>query len=147
MDFSRVRFVLSFALFVLVLFLHSIPCLARRIQKLFQSGYLAIYCSKPLSIFSFCWYLMCPGTYFLQHALIIWHYQFDYFLACLNFSCDTDVCVVGVARTPMGGFLGSLSSLPATKLGSIAIQSKIAKSNMHLSMVISLFELLETMLF
>ena len=34
----------------------------------------------------------------------------------------TDVCVVGVARTPMGGFLGALSSLPATKLGSIAIQ-------------------------
>jgi hypothetical protein len=34
----------------------------------------------------------------------------------------TDVCVVGIARTPMGGFLGALSSLPATKLGSIAIQ-------------------------
>ena len=37
----------------------------------------------------------------------------------------TDVCVVGVARTPMGGFLGALSSLPATKLGSIAIQGEI----------------------
>lgn len=34
----------------------------------------------------------------------------------------TDVCVVGVARTPMGGFLGALSSLSATKLGSIAIE-------------------------
>ncbi|KAL6573538.1 Acetyl-CoA acetyltransferase, cytosolic [Orobanche hederae] len=33
-----------------------------------------------------------------------------------------DVCIVGVARTPMGGFLGALSSLAATKLGSIAIQ-------------------------
>ncbi|RVW87175.1 putative acetyl-CoA acetyltransferase, cytosolic 2 [Vitis vinifera] len=33
-----------------------------------------------------------------------------------------DVCIVGVARTPMGGFLGSLSSLSATKLGSIAIR-------------------------
>ncbi|KAL6506777.1 Acetyl-CoA acetyltransferase 2 [Orobanche hederae] len=33
-----------------------------------------------------------------------------------------DVCIVGVARTPMGGFLGSLSSLSATKLGSIAIE-------------------------
>ncbi|THG02256.1 hypothetical protein TEA_018275 [Camellia sinensis var. sinensis] len=32
-----------------------------------------------------------------------------------------DVCIVGVARTPMGGFLGSLSPLPATKLGSIVI--------------------------
>jgi acetyl-CoA C-acetyltransferase len=36
-----------------------------------------------------------------------------------------DVCVVGVARTPMGGFLGALSSLPATKLGSIAIAGEI----------------------
>lgn len=37
------------------------------------------------------------------------------------FGC-IDVCIVGVARTPMGGFLGSLSSLSATKLGSIAIE-------------------------
>lgn len=49
-------------------------------------------------------------------------------VACLllkvsSFNC-TDVCVVGVARTPMGGFLGHLSSIPATKLGSIAIESK-----------------------
>jgi acetyl-CoA acetyltransferase len=35
-----------------------------------------------------------------------------------------DVCIVGVARTPMGGFLGSLSSLSATKLGSIVIEGK-----------------------
>lgn len=40
----------------------------------------------------------------------------------LNFFAD--VCVVGVARTPMGAFLGSLSSLPATKLGSIAIEGQ-----------------------
>ncbi|KAG6639181.1 hypothetical protein CIPAW_10G082500 [Carya illinoinensis] len=33
-----------------------------------------------------------------------------------------DVCIVGVARTPMGGLLGTLSSLSATKLGSIAIE-------------------------
>ncbi|AQK89868.1 putative acetyl-CoA acetyltransferase cytosolic 2 [Zea mays] len=33
-----------------------------------------------------------------------------------------DACIVGVARTPIGALLGSLSSLPATKLGSIAIQ-------------------------
>ncbi|KAJ6991860.1 hypothetical protein NC653_015264 [Populus alba x Populus x berolinensis] len=30
-----------------------------------------------------------------------------------------DVCIVGVARTPMGGFLGSLSSFTATKLGAL----------------------------
>ena len=48
---------------------------------------------------------------------------FCYVLLSLNLSSLlTDVCVVGVARTPMGGFLGALSSLPATKLGSIAIQ-------------------------
>lgn len=35
-----------------------------------------------------------------------------------------DVCIVGVARTPMGGFLGTLSSIPATKLGSIAIEGE-----------------------
>ncbi|XP_022639845.1 acetyl-CoA acetyltransferase, cytosolic 1 isoform X3 [Vigna radiata var. radiata] len=34
----------------------------------------------------------------------------------------TDVCIVGVARTPMGGLLGSLSSLSATELGSIVIK-------------------------
>ena len=33
-----------------------------------------------------------------------------------------DVCIVGVARTPIGGFLGNLSSLSATQLGSIAIK-------------------------
>lgn len=36
-----------------------------------------------------------------------------------------DVCIVGVARTPMGGFLGSLSSLSATELGSVAIRGEI----------------------
>ena len=36
----------------------------------------------------------------------------------------TDVCIVGVARTPMGSLSGSLSSLPATKLGSVAIQGE-----------------------
>lgn len=40
------------------------------------------------------------------------------------FSSWTDVCVVGVARTPMGSFLGALSSLSATKLGSVAIGCK-----------------------
>lgn len=40
----------------------------------------------------------------------------------------TDVCIVGVARTPLGGFLGSLSSFSATKLGSIAIQSNSSAS-------------------
>ncbi|PIA60455.1 hypothetical protein AQUCO_00300158v1 [Aquilegia coerulea] len=50
-----------------------------------------------------------------------------------------DVCVVGVARTPMGGFLGALSSLPATKLGSIAIQSALKRANVDPSLVQEVF--------
>lgn len=52
----------------------------------------------------------------------------SFHIAIVNFfqvrpSCFvSDVCIVGVSRTPMGGFLGSLSSLSATRLGSIAIQ-------------------------
>ena len=54
----------------------------------------------------------------------IWQNNF-YCLVQLSWFISADVGGVGVARTPMGGFLGSLSSLPATKLGSIAISSKI----------------------
>ncbi|XP_068643420.1 acetyl-CoA acetyltransferase 2-like isoform X2 [Aristolochia californica] len=46
-----------------------------------------------------------------------------------------DVCIVGVARTPMGGFLGSLSSFPATKLGSIAIQCALKRANVDPALV------------
>lgn len=35
-----------------------------------------------------------------------------------------DVFISAVTRTPLGGFNGSLASLPATKLGSIAIEGK-----------------------
>ncbi|XP_047334423.1 acetyl-CoA acetyltransferase, cytosolic 1-like [Impatiens glandulifera] len=50
-----------------------------------------------------------------------------------------DVCIVGVARTPMGGFLGSLSSLSATKLGSVAIQSALERANVDPSLVQEVF--------
>ncbi|KAG0461538.1 hypothetical protein HPP92_021835 [Vanilla planifolia] len=46
-----------------------------------------------------------------------------------------DVCIVGVSRTPIGGFLGSLSSLPATKLGSIAIESALRRANVDPKLV------------
>ncbi|GKB02490.1 acetyl-CoA C-acetyltransferase, partial [Tanacetum coccineum] len=46
-----------------------------------------------------------------------------------------DVCIVGVARTPLGGFLGSLSALPATKLGSIAIECALKRANVDPSLV------------
>ncbi|XP_040338819.1 acetyl-CoA acetyltransferase, mitochondrial [Herpailurus yagouaroundi] len=39
-----------------------------------------------------------------------------------------DVVIVSAARTPIGSFLGSLSSLPATRLGSLAIQGAIEKA-------------------
>ncbi|XP_074357837.1 acetyl-CoA acetyltransferase 2-like [Apium graveolens] len=50
-----------------------------------------------------------------------------------------DVCIVGVARTPMGGFLGTLSSLSATKLGSIAIQNALKRANVDPALVQEVF--------
>nr|ACU19591.1 unknown [Glycine max] len=50
-----------------------------------------------------------------------------------------DVCIVGVARTPMGGFLGTLSSLSATKLGSIAIEAALTRANVDPSLVEEVF--------
>lgn len=38
-----------------------------------------------------------------------------------------DVVIVSAARTPIGSFLGSLSTVPATKLGSIAIKGALDK--------------------
>ncbi|KGN64993.1 acetyl-CoA acetyltransferase, cytosolic 1 [Cucumis sativus] len=50
-----------------------------------------------------------------------------------------DVCIVGVARTPMGGFLGSLSSFSATQLGSIAIECALKRANVDPSLVQEVF--------
>ncbi|WOL13631.1 acetyl-CoA acetyltransferase, cytosolic 1-like [Canna indica] len=50
-----------------------------------------------------------------------------------------DVCVVGVARTPMGGFLGSLSSFSATKLGSIAIKCALTRAGIDPALVQEVF--------
>lgn len=41
-----------------------------------------------------------------------------------------EVFIVSAARTPMGSFLGSLSSIPAPKLGSIAIKGALDKINL-----------------
>ncbi|XP_078175251.1 acetyl-CoA acetyltransferase 2-like isoform X1 [Carex rostrata] len=46
-----------------------------------------------------------------------------------------DVCIAGVARTPIGALLGSLSSLSATKLGSIAIRSALERANIDPTLV------------
>ncbi|KAJ8498156.1 hypothetical protein OPV22_008708 [Ensete ventricosum] len=50
-----------------------------------------------------------------------------------------DVCVVGVARTPMGGFLGALSSLSAMQLGSIAIKYALTRANIDPALVQEVF--------
>ncbi|KAF7119625.1 hypothetical protein RHSIM_Rhsim13G0140200 [Rhododendron simsii] len=50
-----------------------------------------------------------------------------------------DVCIVGIARTPIGGFLGSLSSFSATQLGSIAIASALKRANVDPSLVQEVF--------
>ncbi|GJP40970.1 hypothetical protein CLOM_g623 [Closterium sp. NIES-68] len=41
-----------------------------------------------------------------------------------------EVCIVGAARTPMGSFMGSLSSLSATQLGAIAIREAVGRSGL-----------------
>lgn len=40
--------------------------------------------------------------------------------------------IASAVRTPIGSFQGSLASLPASKLGSIAIKGAIARAGMHI---------------
>lgn len=47
----------------------------------------------------------------------------------------TDVVIVSMARTPIGSFLGSLASVPATKLGAIAIKAALEKIDLKPEMV------------
>ena len=46
-----------------------------------------------------------------------------------------DVVIVSVARTPIGSFMGSLSSIPAPKLGAIAIKGALDKINLNPNLV------------
>ena len=46
-----------------------------------------------------------------------------------------EVVIVSAARTPIGSFMGSLSTVPATKLGSIAIQGALQKINLKPELV------------
>ncbi|HKJ06393.1 MAG TPA: beta-ketoacyl synthase N-terminal-like domain-containing protein, partial [Flavobacteriaceae bacterium] len=41
-----------------------------------------------------------------------------------------EVVIVSVARTPIGSFMGSLSNIPATKLGAVAIKGALEKINL-----------------
>ncbi|MDP5100838.1 MAG: acetyl-CoA C-acetyltransferase, partial [Nonlabens sp.] len=45
------------------------------------------------------------------------------------------VVIVSYARTPIGSFLGKLSTIPATKLGSIAIKGALDKINLDPNLV------------
>ena len=46
-----------------------------------------------------------------------------------------EVVIVSVARTPIGSFMGSLSSIPAPKLGAIAIKGALNKINLKPELV------------
>ena len=39
-----------------------------------------------------------------------------------------DVVIASAVRTPLGSFLGSLSSVPATRLGAIAVQAAVVQA-------------------
>lgn len=52
-------------------------------------------------------------------------FKYNNFYRLLSYQ---EVVIAGAIRTPIGSFLGSLASLPATKLGSIAIQGAIEKA-------------------
>jgi len=46
-----------------------------------------------------------------------------------------EVVIVSVARTPIGSFMGSLSSIPAPKLGAVAIKGALEKINLQPELV------------
>ena len=50
-----------------------------------------------------------------------------------------EVVIVSVARTPIGSFMGSLSTIPAPKLGAIAIKGALEKINLDPSLVEEVF--------
>jgi len=49
------------------------------------------------------------------------------------------VVIVSAARTPIGSFLGSLSTMSATQLGSIAIKGAMDKINLDPALVQEVF--------
>ena len=48
---------------------------------------------------------------------------------------NKEVVIVSAARTPIGSFMGSLSTIPATKLGAVAIRGALDKINLDPSLV------------
>lgn len=52
---------------------------------------------------------------------------------------NRDVVIVSVARTPIGSFMGSLSGIPAPKLGAVAIKGALDKINLDPNLVEEVF--------
>ncbi len=52
-----------------------------------------------------------------------------------RFKMSRDVVIVSTARTPIGSFLGALSTIPAPRLGAIAIKGALDKINLKPEMV------------
>lgn len=50
-----------------------------------------------------------------------------------------EIVIVSAVRTPIGGFLGNLSTIPATQLGAIAIRGAIDKINLDSSLIEEVF--------
>jgi|TARA_B110000037_G_scaffold167491_1_gene189675 acetyl-CoA C-acetyltransferase len=50
-----------------------------------------------------------------------------------------EIVIVSMARTPIGSFLGALSTIPATKLGSIAIKGALNKINLNPALIDEVF--------
>jgi len=48
---------------------------------------------------------------------------------------NKEVVIVSMARTPIGSFLGALSTIPAPKLGAIAIKGALDKINLDSNLV------------
>ena len=44
---------------------------------------------------------------------------------------DDPIVIAGMARTPIGAFQGSLSSIPAPKIGGIAIKEAINRAGLN----------------
>src|SRR5918912_1358064 len=48
---------------------------------------------------------------------------------------DSDIYILGAARTPIGKMMGSLATIPATQLGSIAIKAAVERSKVEASAI------------
>ena len=59
--------------------------------------------------------------------------------AAVMFMSVQEVVIASAVRTPIGLFLGSLSSVPATRLGAIAVQAAVVQAGLS----VQLFGLVE----